>query len=140
MRELEKSLTAIGQEVEWLPQRFERMAERLQQVFDQAAGQAPMFLEFWSQVTKDPTAWRDSIEPYQRFCSIFTRWIEGRRNPAEQLEGCRCGYGGGNAGIPWSWSDLAGSYGTKRRGPGNYPSDSGEIVFRRNVLSANAGW
>lgn len=76
VQELEQSLTAIGQEVEWVPQRFERMAERLQQVFEQAAGQAPMFLEFWYQATKDLTAWRVSVEPYQRFRSIFARWIE----------------------------------------------------------------
>lgn len=76
VQELEQSLTAIGQEVEWVPQRFERMAERLEQVFEQAGGQAPMFLEFWYQATKDPTAWSVSVEPYQRFRSIFARWIE----------------------------------------------------------------
>jgi AcrR family transcriptional regulator len=76
VREFEQSLTAISQEVEWVPQRFERLADRLQEVFKQAAGQAPMFLEFWYQATKDPTAWRASVEPYQRFRSIFVRWIE----------------------------------------------------------------
>ncbi|RCK72329.1 MAG: Transcriptional regulator, TetR family [Anaerolineae bacterium] len=76
VQELEQSLTTISQEVEWVPQRFERLAEMLQQVFEQAAGKAPMFLEFWYQATKDPTAWSASVEPYQRFRSILARWIE----------------------------------------------------------------
>lgn len=73
---LESNLGAIRQEIEWVPQRFVRLAGMLRQVFEQAAGQAPLFLEFWYQATKDPTTWRASLEPYQRFCSIFAEWIE----------------------------------------------------------------
>ncbi len=73
---LEASLAFIRQENEWVPQRFERMAEMLRQVFEQAVGQAPMFLEFWYQATKDPLAWSVSLQPYQRFRSIFAAWIE----------------------------------------------------------------
>lgn len=76
VQDLESSLAAIRQEVEWVPNRFERMAEMLCQVFEQAAGQAPLFLEFWYQATKDATAWSASLEPYQRFRSIFAQWIE----------------------------------------------------------------
>lgn len=76
VQHLETSLEAIRQEVDWVPHRFERMAEMLHHVFEQAAGQAPLFLEFWYQATKDPNAWSASIEPYQRFRSIFVQWIE----------------------------------------------------------------
>ncbi|GAB4473653.1 MAG: TetR/AcrR family transcriptional regulator [Anaerolineales bacterium] len=76
VEELEASLASIRQEYEWVPQRFERMAEMLQHVFEQAVGKVPMFLEFWYQATKDPTTWSASLEPYQRFRAIFAQWIE----------------------------------------------------------------
>ncbi len=73
---LEASLAFIRQENEWVPQRFERMAEMLRHVFEQAVGRVPMFLEFWYQATKNPLAWSASLQPYQRFRSIFAEWIE----------------------------------------------------------------
>ncbi|PWH14167.1 MAG: hypothetical protein DDG59_13365 [Anaerolineae bacterium] len=76
VRELERNLTTIGKEIPWVPQRFERLAELLTRVFEQASGQAPMFLEFWYQATKDSTAWSVLLEPYHRFRSIFAEWIE----------------------------------------------------------------
>lgn len=76
VHQLETSLASIRQEHEWVPQRFERMAEILRQVFEQAVGKVPMFLEFWYQATKDATTWSILVEPYQRFRSIFTQWIE----------------------------------------------------------------
>ncbi|MFN3308872.1 MAG: TetR/AcrR family transcriptional regulator [Anaerolineales bacterium] len=76
VQDLESRLEAIRQEVEWVPQRLMRLAETLREVFEQAAGQAPLFLEFWYQATKDPTAWSVSLQPYQRFRSIFAAWVE----------------------------------------------------------------
>ncbi len=76
VQELEDRLAAIREEYEWVPQRFERMAEMLRHVFEQAAGKAPMFLEFWYQATKDSITWNASVQPYQRFRSIFAQWIE----------------------------------------------------------------
>lgn len=76
VQDLESRLESIRQEVEWVPQRLMRLAETLREVFEQAAGQAPLFLEFWYQATKDSTAWSVSVQPYQRFRSIFAEWVE----------------------------------------------------------------
>ncbi|MCS7248059.1 MAG: TetR/AcrR family transcriptional regulator [Anaerolineales bacterium] len=76
IQDLEASFETIRDEVDWVPKRFERIAEVLCHVFEQAAGRAPLYLEFWYQATKDLTAWNASFGPYQRFHSIFAEWIE----------------------------------------------------------------
>ena len=45
------------------------------QVFADAAGQLPMFLEFWSQAARDPTVWAATISPYRRYHALFADWV-----------------------------------------------------------------
>ncbi len=46
------------------------------QVFADAAGQLPMFLEFWSQAARDPAVWAATISPYRRYHALFREWVE----------------------------------------------------------------
>lgn len=41
------------------------------QVFQQAQGQLPMFLEFWAKAARDPAVWQATMEPYQRYRAFF---------------------------------------------------------------------
>lgn len=64
-----QSARALG---ETAPQRLEGLAGMVEQVLEAAAGQIPMFLEFWRQAAHEPHVWQATIEPYRRFRSAFS--------------------------------------------------------------------
>jgi AcrR family transcriptional regulator len=71
-----------------VPERLEGLAAMAQQVFADASGQVPMFVEFWRQATKDPGVWQATIEPYRRFRSSFAALVsegiaEGSLRPVD---------------------------------------------------------
>jgi AcrR family transcriptional regulator len=40
-------------------------------IFRDAGGQLPMFLEFWTQSSRDPALWQTAIAPYRHFQEMF---------------------------------------------------------------------
>lgn len=46
------------------------------EVFDDAAGMLPMFLEFWIHATRDPVLWAATIKPYARYRNFFAKLLE----------------------------------------------------------------
>ena len=82
---------------ESVPARLFGLAGMVQQVFESAAGQIPMFIEFWRQAAKDPQVWQATIEPYRRYRSAFAELIasgvaEGSLRPVDPDRG-RAGAG-----------------------------------------------
>ena len=59
-----------------IPQSLLAMVDLVPQVFESAAGQVPMFLEFWTQASRDEVVWEATIAPYQRFRDYFTALIQ----------------------------------------------------------------
>ncbi len=59
-----------------VPAALRAMAESFRQVFTDARGQLPMFLEFWLQASRDPQLWALTIEPYQRYQDYFASLIQ----------------------------------------------------------------
>ena len=55
-----------------VPQSLREMASMMSLVFQAADGQLPMFLEFWTQASRDEKVWRATIAPYRRFHQQFT--------------------------------------------------------------------
>ncbi|MBX7236715.1 MAG: TetR/AcrR family transcriptional regulator [Caldilineales bacterium] len=47
------------------------LAELAAPLFRDAAGQLPMFLEFWSQAARDPAVWAATIAPFARYRQFF---------------------------------------------------------------------
>ena len=45
-------------------------------VFADAAGQLPMYLEFWRQAARDPIMWEATIAPFHRYREFFTEVIQ----------------------------------------------------------------
>jgi hypothetical protein len=45
-------------------------------IFQDAQGQLPMFLEFWTQSSRDPVLWKTAIAPYRHFQDMFTAAIQ----------------------------------------------------------------
>ncbi len=52
------------------------MAEMAGPVFKDAANQLPMFLEFWTQSSRDPALWETAIAPYRHFQELFTGVVQ----------------------------------------------------------------
>jgi AcrR family transcriptional regulator len=73
---LEEQIIEIQKEAENVPQAILNMAGLLEQVFQQASGRLPMFLEFWIKASHDPIVWQAIIAPYQRYQEHFKELIE----------------------------------------------------------------
>jgi len=59
-----------------VPLQLQSMAQGVEQVFADAQGQVPMFLEFWVQAARDPAAWQATIAPYRRYRSWFAEMVK----------------------------------------------------------------
>jgi AcrR family transcriptional regulator len=73
---LEEQIQVIQKEAKNVPQAILDMAGLMEQVFQQASGRLPMFLEFWTQASHDPLVWQAIIAPYQRYQEHFQELIK----------------------------------------------------------------
>ena len=73
---LDEQIKRAQLEAENVPQALLNIAGLMQQVFQQASGRLPMFLEFWTQASHDPVIWQVVIAPYQRFQEYFRFLIQ----------------------------------------------------------------
>ncbi len=73
---LDTQLAAARREAKTVPEALGRMVEKVEQVFVVAAGQIPIFLEFWSQASHDPEVWQATIAPYHRYHTYLTDLIQ----------------------------------------------------------------
>jgi AcrR family transcriptional regulator len=55
-----------------VPAGFLSLASITGPVFRDAQGQFPMFLEFWTQSSRDPALWATAIAPYRHFLQLFS--------------------------------------------------------------------
>jgi len=58
-----------------VPSGFMRLASMAGPVFRDAQGQFPMFLEFWTQSSRDPALWQTAIAPYRHFLELFSNTL-----------------------------------------------------------------
>ena len=72
---LDANFAAVRARSSSIPSALRAMAVSARQVFTDARGQLPMFLEFWTQATRDPAVWQMTVEPYQRYQAYFTGLI-----------------------------------------------------------------
>ena len=73
---LDAQLTATQAGAETVPQSLLRMAGMARHIFRAAGGQLPIFLEFWTQASHDPTVWQATIDHYRRYRAFFATLIE----------------------------------------------------------------
>lgn len=91
---LDANLAVVRARASSVPAALREMALSARQVFADARGQLPMFLEFWTQATRDPAVWAVTVEPYQRYQSYFTALIregiaEGSLRPVDPESAAR---------------------------------------------------
>lgn len=69
--QIDQALAGISQLSEDTEQMIQHMVSLMEQVYGQAAGKLPMFLEFWTQASHDTVIWQALVEPYQRYQAYF---------------------------------------------------------------------
>jgi AcrR family transcriptional regulator len=75
-------------------QSLQAMVMLLQQVFRDASGRLPMFLEFWRQAARDETIWQATTAPFQRYHALLAGIIragiaEGSLRPCDPASAAR---------------------------------------------------
>jgi AcrR family transcriptional regulator len=73
---LDAQLNALAEGPHNVPQALINMAGMMQNVFQVANEQLPMFLEFWTQSSRDPVVWQTTIAPYRRYQIFFTTLVQ----------------------------------------------------------------
>jgi len=76
---LDAQFNAVRAQAAPVPEMLRQMARAARGVFADAsrpgftgqAGQLPLFLEFWTQATRDPLIWEKTVAPYQRYEAYF---------------------------------------------------------------------
>ncbi|NLE76360.1 MAG: TetR/AcrR family transcriptional regulator [Chloroflexi bacterium] len=76
LSELQEQLQAVRSRAQDAPQELLGMAGLFGAVFRDARGQLPLFLEFWSQASRDPQIWAETVAPYRRYRDFFAGFIE----------------------------------------------------------------
>jgi AcrR family transcriptional regulator len=76
------------------PQSLQAMVGLLQQVFRDASGRLPMFLEFWRQAARDETIWQATMAPFQRYHTLLASIVragigEGSLRPCDPEDAAR---------------------------------------------------
>jgi AcrR family transcriptional regulator len=59
-----------------IPETFVKMTQVLPVIFAAADERLPMFLEFWTQASRDEKVWEATIAPYRHYRDFFARLVE----------------------------------------------------------------
>jgi len=73
---LDVQLSSIRAGSSNVPQALERMASVVPSIFEAASGRLPLFLEFWTQASRDPEVWKATLAPYRRYRGYFASLIQ----------------------------------------------------------------
>jgi AcrR family transcriptional regulator len=73
---LDAQMTAAVEGPHNVTQALLDMAGMMQNVFQVANEQLPIFLEFWTQSSRDPVVWQTTIAPYRRYQTFFTALVQ----------------------------------------------------------------
>jgi AcrR family transcriptional regulator len=72
LADLDNGLAAVERSDLLVVHKIGRMAELTGRIFQQAAGQLPLFLQFWVKAAEDPIVWGATIHHYHRYVDYFT--------------------------------------------------------------------
>ncbi len=75
LQEFQQALEATAAEARTVPERLLKMSRLMARVFDTEGGQTPMFLEFWTQASREPTVRAATTAPYHSFQRFFADLI-----------------------------------------------------------------
>lgn len=75
MNELESAFGNATQGPEPMPTKLTNMARMMRMIFKDEHARIAMFLEFWTQASRDESVWQATIAPYRRFQTYFAALI-----------------------------------------------------------------
>jgi AcrR family transcriptional regulator len=58
-----------------IPSGLMEIASLVPQIFSEAENRLPMFLEFWTQASRDPIVWQTTVAPYREFVELFSGYL-----------------------------------------------------------------
>ena len=73
---IDQQMDALRQTGQTVPENLVSMAGMLRGVFQDADQRLAMFLEFWTQSSRDPTLWQTTIDPYRRYQAFFAALVQ----------------------------------------------------------------
>lgn len=76
LEELDSQLAVARSGAATIPDEFLRMARMIEQVFRDAEGRLPIFLEFMTQAGHEPVIWEATIAPFRRYHAFFAQMVE----------------------------------------------------------------
>jgi AcrR family transcriptional regulator len=76
LERLDDRLRDISTQAQDVPSGLASMTEVLPLIFAEAEDQVRMYLEFWTQATRDPQIYQALIRPYVKYTRFFTTLIE----------------------------------------------------------------
>ncbi len=91
---LDRRFATVRADAPTVPDALRAMARAARQVFIDARGQLPMYLEFWLQASRDPNLWERTVEPYRRYETYFAELVragirEGSLRPVDPQAAAR---------------------------------------------------
>jgi AcrR family transcriptional regulator len=72
---LNQQMDALLNNAPDVPAGFLQLVRLASPIFHDARGQFPMFLEFWTQSSRDPALWATAIAPYRHFLELFSNTL-----------------------------------------------------------------
>jgi len=73
---LDTSMEAARRKARTIPDAMMQMTEMMGNVYQTARGYMPVFLEFWTQASHDPSVWQVVIAPYRRYQIYFASLVQ----------------------------------------------------------------
>ena len=94
MAELEAALETMATEATTAPERLSKMARMMPIILQSESAQIPMFLEFWTQASRDASVREAAMAPYGKFQRFFAQLIqegieEGTLEPIDPASGAQ---------------------------------------------------
>jgi len=74
---IDAQLEAIRSAAETVPEELLRMTGMVQQVFQEAGGKLPIFLEFLTKARHSQVVWQATVAPFRKYQAFFAHMIEG---------------------------------------------------------------
>ncbi len=76
LKGLDARLEQIRSGAETVPEELLRMTTMVRQVFHDAGGKLPIFLEFLTKAGQSPVVWQATVAPFRRYHGFFAGMIE----------------------------------------------------------------
>ena len=76
LKQIDRLLQNLGENPRPAPELLARMGNMFSFIYQSASGRLPMFLEFWTQASRDEEVWKRTIAPYRDYQQKITQFMQ----------------------------------------------------------------